>query len=83
MSTNLSINEKVDSIKQDLKQAEEDAFTLREMSEKDRLGNLGVIDDKYDVAISTACPASVLQNILVAQNLQQTNQIAFTSTRWR
>ncbi|KAF7724063.1 hypothetical protein EC973_001396 [Apophysomyces ossiformis] len=29
----------------------------------DRLGNLGVIDDKYDVAISTACPA--LDNIVV------------------
>ncbi|GAB5591511.1 Structural maintenance of chromosomes protein 4 [Umbelopsis nana] len=30
---------------------------------QDRLGNLGVIDDKYDVAISTACPA--LENIVV------------------
>ncbi|KAI8069201.1 RecF/RecN/SMC, partial [Gongronella butleri] len=29
----------------------------------DRMGNLGVIDDKYDVAISTACPA--LDNIVV------------------
>jgi structural maintenance of chromosome 4 len=29
----------------------------------DRLGSLGVIDDKYDVAISTACPA--LDNIVV------------------
>ncbi|CAG8508683.1 13626_t:CDS:10, partial [Acaulospora morrowiae] len=29
----------------------------------DRLGNLGVIDDKYDVAISTACPA--LDHIVV------------------
>ncbi|KAI7868002.1 hypothetical protein BDF14DRAFT_1725442 [Spinellus fusiger] len=29
----------------------------------DRLGNLGVIDDKYDVAISVACPA--LDNIVV------------------
>ncbi|KAI9484434.1 hypothetical protein BDB00DRAFT_774953 [Zychaea mexicana] len=29
----------------------------------DRLGNLGVIDDKYDVAVSTACPA--LDNIVV------------------
>lgn len=29
----------------------------------DRLGNLGVIDDQYDVAISTACPA--LDNIVV------------------
>ncbi|CAI2200412.1 20441_t:CDS:1, partial [Funneliformis geosporum] len=29
----------------------------------DRLGNLGVIDDKYDVAISTACPA--LNDIVV------------------
>ncbi|CAG8627224.1 3953_t:CDS:10, partial [Funneliformis caledonium] len=29
----------------------------------DRLGNLGVIDDKYDVAITTACPA--LDNIVV------------------
>ena len=115
------------------------------------MGNLGVIDDKYDVAISTACPAlnnivvdsievgqtcieylkkndlgcakfillnelptmdirpiqtpenvprlidlikpkddrfitafySVLQNTLVAQNLQQANRIAFTNTRWR
>ncbi|KAI9030726.1 SMCs flexible hinge [Phycomyces nitens] len=28
-----------------------------------RLGNLGVIDDKYDIAISTACPA--LDNIVV------------------
>ncbi|KAK9670903.1 Structural maintenance of chromosomes protein 4, partial [Basidiobolus ranarum] len=28
-----------------------------------RLGNLGVIDDKYDVAISTACPS--LDNIVV------------------
>jgi structural maintenance of chromosome 4 len=119
---------------------------------KDRLGNLGVIDDKYDVAISTACPAlnnivvdsvevgqtcieylrrnnlgramfillnelpimdmrsiqttpenvprlfdlvrpkedrfapafySVLQNTLVAENLQQANRIAFGKTRWR
>ncbi|CAO3677653.1 unnamed protein product [Umbelopsis ramanniana] len=30
---------------------------------QDRLGNLGVIDDKYDIAISTACPA--LENIVV------------------
>src|SRR6185369_10202444 len=30
---------------------------------KDRLGNLGVIDDKYDVAISTAC--SSLEYIVV------------------
>ncbi|KAI8147562.1 hypothetical protein BJV82DRAFT_351738 [Fennellomyces sp. T-0311] len=29
----------------------------------DRLGNLGVIDDKYDIAVSTACPA--LDNIVV------------------
>ncbi|KAG2237053.1 hypothetical protein INT48_001821, partial [Thamnidium elegans] len=29
----------------------------------DRLGSLGVIDDRYDVAISTACPA--LDNIVV------------------
>lgn len=29
----------------------------------DRLGSLGVIDDRYDVAISTACPA--LENIVV------------------
>lgn len=28
-----------------------------------RLGNLGAIDDKYDVAVSTACPA--LENIVV------------------
>ncbi|CAB4429885.1 unnamed protein product [Rhizophagus irregularis] len=117
----------------------------------DRLGSLGVIDDKYDVAISTACPAlndivvdtvevgqtcidylrkntlgrakfilldklpvmnmhpiptpdnvprlfdlvrpkedrfapafySVLQNTLVAENLQQANKIAFGKTRWR
>jgi len=116
------------------------------------LGNLGVIDDKYDVAISTACSAldnivvdsdevgracieflrsnnigrarfillnkissnmdirpiktpenvhrlfdlvrpkeekyalafySVLQNTLVAENLQQANRIAFGKVRWR
>ncbi|CAI2171751.1 15598_t:CDS:2 [Funneliformis geosporum] len=118
---------------------------------QDRLGNLGVIDDKYDVAISTACPAlnnfvvdsvevgqtciehlrkknlgrvifillnklptmdmrpiqtpenvprlfdlvkpkddkfipafySVLQNTLVAENLQQAKRIAFGKIRWR
>ncbi|CAG8652146.1 8678_t:CDS:2, partial [Funneliformis caledonium] len=86
----------------------------------DNLGNLCVIDDKYDVEISIACPALnnivvdsievgqtcieylkkkdldcamfillnelptiVLQNTLVAQNLQQANRIAFTNTRWR
>ncbi|CAI2198348.1 10806_t:CDS:2, partial [Funneliformis geosporum] len=69
----------------------------------DRLGNLGVIYNKYDVAISTACPAlnnivvdsvepkddkfipafySVLQNTLVAENLQQANRIALGKTRW-
>ena len=116
------------------------------------MGNLGVIDDKYDVAISTACSAldnivvdsdevgracieflrsnnigrarfillnkissnmdirpiktpenvprlfdlvrpkeekyalafySVLQNTLVAENLQQANRIAFGKVRWR
>ncbi|CAH1763935.1 4678_t:CDS:10 [Entrophospora sp. SA101] len=37
----------------------------------DRLGNLGVIDDKYDVAISTACPGLnniVVDNVEVGQN---------------
>ena len=116
-----------------------------------RLGDLGKIDDKYDVAISTACPAlgnivvdtvdvgqacidhlrknnlgramfilldrlpnrdlstiqtpenvprlydlvqlrekrfgpafySVLQNTLVAENLEQANRIAYGKTRWR
>ncbi|KAF9152990.1 hypothetical protein BG015_004315 [Linnemannia schmuckeri] len=98
-----------------------------------RLGNLGAIDDKYDVAISTACPAldnivvdnvevgqqciefvrknnlgrtpenvprlfdlvrpadprfapafySVMQDTLVATNMDQANRIAYGKQRWR
>ncbi|KAB8278451.1 RecF/RecN/SMC [Aspergillus minisclerotigenes] len=105
-----------------------------------RLGNLGTIDEKYDVAISTACPAlenmvvdtvennlgranfilldrlprrdmssvftpesvprlfdlvkpkdpkfapafySVMQNTLVAKDLEQANRIAYGARRWR
>ncbi|CAG8567894.1 7212_t:CDS:2 [Funneliformis caledonium] len=71
--------EKFDSIEQDLKQAEgavtirdegtnqikDIKLVIQQLDTdlKDRLGNLGVIDDKYDVAISTACPA--LDNIVV------------------
>ncbi|KAL5343404.1 RecF/RecN/SMC [Aspergillus crustosus] len=92
-----------------------------------RLGNLGTIDEKYDVAISTACSAlenmvvdtvennlgranfilldqnvprlfdlvqpkdqkfapafySVMQNTLVAKDLEQANRIAYGTRRWR
>ncbi|KAI1624986.1 RecF/RecN/SMC [Exophiala viscosa] len=87
-----------------------------------RLGNLGTIDEKFDVAISTACPVennlgranfilldklaqrdlspiqtpenpkdtrfapafySIMQNTLVAQNLEQANRIAYGAKRWR
>ncbi|CAI2185219.1 12638_t:CDS:2, partial [Funneliformis geosporum] len=55
---------------------------------QDRLGNLGVIDNKYAVAISTACPA--LNNIVVdSVKVEQTcvehlkkNNLAFGKTRW-
>ncbi|CAI2170136.1 16894_t:CDS:2 [Funneliformis geosporum] len=134
-----------------LKEKKVDLDHKRFLILQDRLGNLGVIDEKYDVAISTACPAlnnfvvdsvevgqtcvdhlrknnlgrvifillnklpimdmrpiqtpenvprlfdlvkpkddkfipafySVLQNTLVAENLQQAKRIAFGKNRWR
>ncbi|CAG8544867.1 13952_t:CDS:10, partial [Acaulospora colombiana] len=138
------IQEKIRTCLSDARQKENEAKTLLQSSQSrgqvltsllklrdsgrikglyDRLGNLGVIDDKYDVAISTACPAldhivvesvedmgsittpegvprlfdlvkpkdgkfapafyKVLQNTLVAKDLQQATRIAYGKQRWR
>ncbi|KAI9330264.1 RecF/RecN/SMC [Zopfochytrium polystomum] len=69
------------------------------IQKRGRLGDLGVIDDKYDVAVTTACGAldsivvetveagqkciAYLKQNQIASNLEQANRIAYGANRFR